>query len=81
MSSNIKDYLCDEEATKEALNAAFVLCVGHGFHDKCSTKSQNKATLVARNRLNQYIVSILNNSKIPTTAVSFLVKKEKYAVC
>ena len=79
-SCNIKDCLCDEEA-KAALNAAFVLCVGHGFHDKCSTKSRNKATLVTRDRLNQYIVSILNNSNKPTTAVCLLVKKEKYAVC
>ena len=79
-SGNIKDCLCDEHA-KEVLNAAFVLCAGHGFHGRCSTKYRHKATLVTRDRLNLYIVSILNKSKIPTTAASLLVKKGKYAVC
>ena len=72
--------VCDERA-KEAINAAFVLCPKHGIHGRCSTTSRHKATLVARHRLNQYIVSILNNAKKPTTAVTLLVGEEKYAVC
>ena len=73
--------VCDTRA-KKALNAAFCLCSPtHGIHGRCSTGSRNKATLVTRDRLNQYIVSILNNSKIPTTAVSLLVGEEEYPVC
>ena len=67
---------------KEALNAAFVLCAPtHGIHSRCGTQSRHKATLVACPRLNQYIVSILNNAKKPTTAVTLLVGEENYVVC
>ena len=67
---------------KEALNASFVLCAPtHGIHSRCGTQSRHKATLVACPRLNQYIVSILNNAKKPTTAVTLLVGEENYVVC
>ena len=81
MVVTVAECVCDTRA-KEALNAAFVLCAPtHGIHGSCSTKSRHKSTLVTRDRLNQYIVSILNNSEKPTTALSLLVEKEKYAVC
>ena len=73
--------VCDTRA-KKALNAAFCLCSPtHKIQGRCSNGSRNKATLVTRDRLNQYIVSILNNSKIPTPAVSLLVGEEEYPVC
>ena len=72
---------CDARA-KKTLNVAFALCKPHHLiHKKCNTTSRHKAKLVTGERLNQYIVTILNNSEKPTTAVSLLVEEEKYAIC
>ena len=75
---NTQDCFCDQRA-KKALNAAFVLCSPkHEIHGKCCTKSRHKSTKVTCGWHNQFIVSILNNSKVPMTAVLlFFVEEEE----